>query len=235
MLIFNRPETVSFPFMKKFRYLFVHLPLKIAFWGFSVLLFVIAASNIVIHLYSTNRLFDKLDMVPIHKTAIVLGTSRLLKNGQPNPWFYNRMNAAAQLYHAGKVRYIILSGDNRSIYYNEPEQMRRELVKAEVPDSVLYLDYAGLRTLDSMVRSREIFGQDSIIVVSQKFHNQRAVFLARAYGIYAVGFNAPDPEAHPLTRVLTREMFARVKVFFDLITGKQPRFLGEEIEVGGKQ
>jgi len=218
--------------MKKRIYFILLLFFKLGLGAASVLVTLIVVSNVVIIFQSADKLYDSFDLIPPHKTAIVLGTSRFLKSGEPNPWFYNRINAAANLFFAGKIQYIILSGDNRSIYYNEPEQMRRELIKANVPDSVLYLDYAGLRTLDSMVRSREIFGQDSIIVVSQKFHNQRAVFLANAYGIKAVGFNAPDPQQHSMKKVLIREVFARVKVFFDLLTGKGPRFLGDEIQVG---
>ncbi len=197
--------------------------------GFVLMIFL---SNIFIAFSSRNSVFDDISQVSQHKVGIVLGTSRYMKSGKSNPWFYNRIMAAAELYHAGKIKYIILSGDNRSVNYNEPEQMRREIIRHNVPDSVLYLDYAGLRTLDSMVRSREIFGQDSLIVISQKFHNERAVFLAKAHNITAIGFNAKDPAAEITTRVLIREMFARVKVFMDLLTGKKPRFLGDEIPMG---
>jgi len=198
-----------------------------------LLILVIITSNIIIIFSTRNHLFNQIDEIPPRNTALVPGTSYNLMGGEPNPWFANRIEAAAMLYHSGKVKYLILSGDNRSMYYNEPEQMRRELVKNNVPDSVLYLDYAGLRTLDSMVRSKEIFGQDSIIVVSQRFHNQRAIFLANAHGINAIGFDAEYPQHTKRSlRVYVRETFARVKVFIDLATNKQPRFLGDEIKVG---
>ncbi len=198
-----------------------------------LLIIVIISSNIIIIFSTRNQLFDQIDEIPSRNTAVVPGTSYNLKGGEPNPWFTNRIAAAALLYHSEKVKYLILSGDNRSKYYNEPEQMRRELVKQNVPDSVLYLDYAGLRTLDSMVRSKAIFGQDSIIVVSQKFHNQRAIFLANAHGINAIGFNAHNPETTKRSlKVFIREVFARVKVFIDLVTKKQPRFMGDKIRMG---
>jgi SanA protein len=207
-------------------------PIRLALYSVILVFAVILASNLIIIISSERSLFDNVADIPPHKTAVVLGTSRFLQSGEANPWFNNRIMAAAELYHAGKVDFLILSGDNRTIYYNEPEMMRREIRKYNVPDSVLFLDYAGLRTLDSMIRSKEIFGQDSVIIISQKFHNQRAVFLAKAHNIKAVGYNAQNPESHNTTRVLTREVFARVKVFIDLITRKQPRFLGDKVPVG---
>ncbi len=197
--------------------------------------FIIIASNLIIILISNKYLYSEVHDMPAGKTAVVLGTSRYVKGGAPNPWFHYRISAAAELYHSGKIEYLILSGDNRSRFYNEPEQMRRELIKYDVPDNIMYLDYAGLRTLDSMVRSKEIFGQDTIIVVSQKFHNQRAVFLARLNGIHATAYNAKSPDARQGIRTNIREVFARVKVFLDIISGKQPRHLGEQIIIGQGQ
>lgn len=209
--------------------------LKIVGYLLSLALLVVVVSNLVIIISSYQSLYDDTADIEPHKTAIVLGTSRFLKSGNPNPYFYYRISAAAELYHAGKVQYFILSGDNRAQNYNEPEQMRREIIRYNVPDSVLYLDYAGLRTLDSMVRSREVFGQDSIIVVSQKFHNQRAIFLARTKNINAIGYNATDLDKRQGIRTHFREVFARVKVFSDLVTRKQPRHLGEKVIIGEGQ
>jgi SanA protein len=214
---------------------FFHILLKTILFSIFAVLLVLLISNLIIVVSTHDAVFYQIDDVEPHNVAVVLGTSRYLRSGQSNPWFNNRITAAAQLYHSGKVKYFILSGDNRTVNYNEPEQMRREMRKNNVPDSVMYLDYAGLRTLDSMVRSREIFGQDTIIIVSQRFHNQRAVFLARAHNIYAVGYNAVNPEEYNTTKVMFREVFARVKVFIDLITRKQPRFLGEKVPIDGLQ
>ncbi len=210
-------------------------PLKILGYLFSLAILVIVGSNLIIVISSYKSLYDDISDVEPQKTAIVLGTSRFLMSGKPNPYFHYRISAAAELYHAGKIQYIILSGDNRALDYNEPEQMRREIIRYGVPDSILYLDYAGLRTLDSMVRSREVFGQDSIIVVSQKFHNQRAIFLAKTRNIKAIGFNATDLDRRQGIQTHFREIFARVKVFFDLATRKQPRHLGEKVIIGEGQ
>ncbi|WP_313608081.1 ElyC/SanA/YdcF family protein, partial [Dysgonomonas sp.] len=124
------------------------------------------------------------------------------------------------------------SGDNSRKDYNEADDMRAALVEAGVPDSIIHCDYAGLRTLDSVVRMNEIFGQDSFIVVSQEFHNERAVFLAQNYGLTAYGYNAKDLSLNRSSyRTKIRELFARVKVFVDIATGKEPKYLGEKIKI----
>jgi SanA protein len=169
--------------------------------------------------------------LPSCKTAVLLGTSKRLAGGSPNDFFYNRIKAAVNLFNSGKIKYIIISGDNSVEYYNEPIDMKKELLKEGVPDSVIVLDYAGLRTFDSMIRAKEIFGQTKLIVVSQKFHNERAIFIARKYGIEAYGYNAEDVASHKGFKTRIREMFARVKVFVDIYTGKKPKFLGEKIVI----
>lgn len=161
---------------------------------------------------------------------MLLGTSPVLADGRSNLYFTHRIRAAAELYRAGKVRYIIVSGDNRKHGYNEPEAMKAALIAQGVPAERIIPDYAGIRTLDSVLRARSIFGQPSYIIVSQKFHNERAVYLARAHGIRAVGYNAVDVHLYAggfKTRV--REYGARMKMYLDLLTGKQPKHGGETI------
>jgi SanA protein len=109
--------------------------------------------------------------------------------------------------------------------------MKAELVRNEIPDSLIYLDYAGFRTLDAVVRARDVFGQTSFVVISQQFHNQRAVYLARAFGINAFGYNAKDVPASMGFRTKVREFFARDKMFLDLFFGVKPRFAGEKIVI----
>lgn len=175
--------------------------------------------------------FKDIDGIPSQKVALVLGAAKTIGNRE-NPYFTYRMQAASELYHAGKVKAFVLSGDNSRETYNEPEDMRNALIAAGVPDSIIYLDYAGLRTLDSIVRMNKIFGQNSFIVVSQKFHNERAVFLAQYYGYTAYGYNAKDLAVSRYSfRTKAREKFARVKVFMDILINKQPKFLGETIDI----
>ncbi|MEN9918750.1 MAG: hypothetical protein RL662_1186 [Bacteroidota bacterium] len=179
-----------------------------------------------------NFVYDNVSDIPIQKTALVLGTSNKLRNGDDNPYFYNRIEAAKQLFEAGKVEVFVVSGDNTRDSYNEPKDMRDALVKSGVPDSIIYLDYAGLRTLDSVVRMNKIFGQASFIVVSQQFHNERAIYLAQQYGFSAYGYNAQDVSfGRNSFKTKIREKFARVKVFVDVILDEQPKFLGDPVQI----
>ncbi|NUM50875.1 MAG: YdcF family protein [Flavobacteriales bacterium] len=189
-------------------------------------------ANLSITSQTKNFLYSDINTVPSHKAALVLGTSKYRSNGEKNLYFLYRIQAAALLYKTHKVTYIIVSGDNSTMQYNEPNTMKKELIKLGIPDSVVYLDFAGFRTLDSVVRCKEIFDQKEFIIVSQKFHNERAVFLARKHHIEAIGFNAKDVDAYYGFKTNLREYFARIKVFIDLITGKEPKFLGEKIELG---
>ncbi len=113
--------------------------------------------------------------------------------------------------------------------YNEPRMMKKDLVGLGIPDSVLFLDYAGFRTLDAVVRAKKIFGQDSVIIISQKFHNTRAIFLAQYFNLNAIGYNAKNVSFSNSPKTFIREYFARVAAFLDVeIFHTQPKFLGEK-------
>lgn len=177
-------------------------------------------------------LYNNLDDIPYQKVGLVLGAAKTLGGGYLNPYFDYRIKAAKELYDADKVDFFVVSGDNGHESYNEPEDMRNALVELGVPDSVIYLDYAGFRTLDSVIRMKEIFGQDSFTVISQQFHNERAIYLAQSYGLSAYGYNARDVSLGRFGyKTLVREKFARVKMFIDILLNKQPRFLGEAVEI----
>ncbi|MFZ4931508.1 SanA/YdcF family protein [Chryseobacterium sp. Mn2064] len=167
--------------------------------------------------------------VPEAKTALLLGTGKLLSNGSPNAYFYNRIKAAADLFKSGKIQYIIVSGDNSTQDYNEPEDMQLALVQNGIPQDRIILDHAGFRTLDSVVRAKDIFGQTKIVIISQKFHNERAVFLAKQNGMDAFGYNAEDVNKYAGLKTNLREYLAKAKVYWDLILGVQPKFGGEKI------
>lgn len=174
---------------------------------------------------------DKIENVPFKKVGLLLGTNKNYSNGNPNKYFYNRIDAAVELYKAGKIKYIIASGDNSIEGYNEPEEMKQELIVRGIPEENIFLDFAGFRTLDSVVRANEIFSQDDIIVISQKFHNQRAIYIADEYGIDAFGFNAQDVNSGSISKTQIREYFARLKVFLDILRHTEPKFLGEKIQI----
>ena len=183
--------------------------------------------------YSTNdETSYRIENVKETKTALLLGTSKFLKGGHENAYYSNRIKAAVALYKAGKIKFIIVSGDNSTKDYNEPKMMCEDLVLAGIPRERIYLDYAGFRTLDSVVRCDKIFGQREVLVISQRFHNERAIFIAQSYGIKMKGFNAQDVSAYYGFKTNLREKFARVKVVLDLMFGTDPKFLGEKIKIG---
>jgi SanA protein len=179
-----------------------------------------------------NAQYDVAEKVPSCHAAIVLGTSRYLSTGVQNLYFTYRIDAAEKLYRAGKVEKFILSGDNRVNDYNEPKEMKKALMQRGIPDSCLVLDYAGLRTFDSMVRCKEIFGQDSVIVVSQQFHTARSIFIAKKIGLVAFGFNAQKVTTQRTVRMWIREFFSRIKCVLDLyVFHAKPKHLGDKITI----
>lgn len=203
-----------------------------------VLILLILAGICIVALFSADSIikkdsekfiFDDVQNLPDCKTALVLGTSKTLQNGNPNPYFTKRIKATAKLYNSGKIRAIIVSGDNSVKGYNEPEQMKNDLIAEGIPAEMIFEDFAGFRTLDSVVRVKEIFGQDKVIIVSQQFHNERAIYLAQQNGIEAFGYNAKDVNRKFGFTTNIREKLARVKVFVDLLFGLDAKFGGEKI------
>lgn len=214
----------------KIKRLFIKSGYVILVLGFILLVTILIADGLI-KSFSKDKMYTEVNDVPKNKVGVVLGTSKYLKNGQINHYYQFRIDATAELYHSGKVEFILVSGDNRHHSYNEPQTFKNDLVKKGIPEEKIYLDYAGFRTLDSMVRAKEVFGQESITVISQKFHNERAIYLAEKRGLKAIGFNAKDVNLRSGVKVQMREYFARVKMFSDLIFSKQPHFLGEQIEI----
>jgi SanA protein len=175
------------------------------------------------------KLYSDVRRIPFNKVGLLLGTSKYLAGGYINPYYSYRVQAAIELYKAGKIQYIIVSGDNGSKSYNEPETFQKDLIEGGVDSSHIYLDYAGFRTFDSMIRLRDVFGQNRATIISQPFHNERALYIASREGITAVGFNARDVNAKAGFRTQVRERLARVKVFVDYLTGTDPKFLGPKV------
>jgi len=189
----------------------------------------ITGINVWVESYTRPWLFSDLEQVPHNRVGLVLGTSPTTVTGSSNPYFVGRIQAAARLYQAGKVDYLLVSGDNMTPYYDEPSAMRAALIAQGVPKERIYRDYAGFRTLDSVVRAREVFGLQRFTVISQQFHTQRAVFIARQRGLEAIGFNAPKVQS---SNTRLRESLARVQMILDLLLSRQPRHLGEPIRIG---
>jgi len=199
---------------------------------FALLIFGGALCQWVVFAKAAGRHHSVLSALPHTKVALVLGTSKYIAKGRPNLYYTQRIMAAASLYKAGKVEYLLVSGDNRKLNYNEPATMRRDLVAAGVPKEKITCDFAGFRTLDSIVRAKRVFGQDRLIIVSQRFHNERALFLAQASGVDAVGYDA-DESSTQSAKVALRENLARVQAVLDVwVLHTRPKFLGEHIAIG---
>jgi SanA protein len=197
----------------------------------ALVIVLVLTANRVIEKTAKDLVYDQVDLVPYNKVGLLLGTSRTLSHGRPNRYFFNRTKAAVDLYNHHKVSYIVISGDNGRESYNEPQAMKEELMKRGVPEGVIFLDFAGFRTYDSVIRLNRIFGQKSFTVISQKFHNERAVYIAKAFGWQAVGYNATDVDAYHGFKTKQREKLARVKVFVDLLFNKKPKFLGDPVVI----
>jgi SanA protein len=180
-----------------------------------------------------SAVFTELSAVPQNDVALVLGTGKLLRgSGRVNPHFRKRTEAAAALYHAGKVKHLLLSGDNHVAGYDEPTDMAEALMALGVPPSAMTLDYAGFRTLDSVMRARKVFWQSHITIVTDDFHTARAVFLARHAGLDAVTFSSAKVSTRFSARTRVREVGARVKAALDVyVLRTGPRFLGEPVEI----
>ncbi len=196
-----------------------------------LLLAIIFIANYSIESNSEGKIYIEADKIPKNKVGLLLGTSKLLVNGRVNLYYQYRVDATIKLFKAGKIDFVLVSGDNSTVANDEPTDFKNDLIKGGIPEDRIVLDYAGFRTLDSVVRAKEIFGQDSITIISQEFHNERAIYLAEKNGIKAVAYNAKDVSGSYGYKVKLREYLARTKVFIDIIFHVQPKFLGETIEI----
>ena len=182
---------------------------------FTTLIFIFMA-NLVVDFYANVRIAQRLENIVKRKyTILLLGTNQYLKDGtSENTYYTNRIDAVVELYKNGYVAKILISGDNSTDYYNEPRDMMRSLVKKGVPQGIIKLDFAGFRTLDSIVRSKQLFGLENVLIVSQGFHLQRALFLSWFFGVDAIGYAA---EGDMNMAMFIREHLAVPKMLLDIM------------------
>jgi SanA protein len=206
----------------------VYLKSKYFLWSlpFLIPLATLAAADFYISQSTQNRIYSNIDQIPEKPVALLLGTSKYYQ-GRINLYYEYRIRAAVELFEKGKVRAILVSGDNSMPDYNEPLEMKQDLVSRGVPAEYIAPDYAGFRTLDSIVRAKQVFGQTALIIVSQEFHCQRAIFIADRYKISAIGYAATDMPLQGGIRVRLREVIARFVAVLDItIFNRQPKYLG---------
>lgn len=215
---------------------FIKAHKKFVKWNLFIITFLfglILSCNYWIVDSTKKQIYTDVNSIPTRKVGLVLGASKKTSRGTNNLYFTYRIQAAFELFKAKKVQYLLLSGDNHVKGYDEPSDMKEALIALGVPDSCIVLDYAGFRTLDSVVRSNEVFGEDSITIISQEFHNQRALFIANKNNINAIGYNSKEVNKNYSFKTRFREYFARVKCVLDIyILYTSPKFLGDKIKIG---
>jgi SanA protein len=201
--------------MKWFKYIIISYLFAIL-----AIVIIIASCNMIVIYYSKDLLYDNVKDIPYKEVGLLLGTSPSTTKGHTNIYYNYRIDAAVKLYKAKKIKLILISGDGKFKNYDETKYMKRDLVKRGIPANKIILDKKGLRTYDSVIRAKDVYGYSEFTVISQKFHNERAVFLAGHNDIDAIGFNAkdaPNQKGKSAQRMRIREIFAKVKVFVDLL------------------
>lgn len=202
----------------------------------SALILIIASAiffcDYIIDSFSQDYCFQKIEKLPENEVGVVLGTAKYVPGGRVNLYYQYRIDATVRLFESGKIKYVLVSGDNAQKEYNEPITFKKDLIARGIPKSHIYLDYAGFRTLDSIIRANKIFGQQKFTVISQRFHNERAVYIGRQAGLETIAYDAQDVGTHYGLKTNLREKLARVKTLLDVhILNKAPKFLGEKVEI----
>jgi SanA protein len=200
-------------------------------WRFALtlcifILFGLFLPKLIVLLYAAPRIFTT-DNVPANRVAIIFGAG-LRYDGTPTAILRDRVQTAVELYQQGKVNKLLMSGDNSYINYNEPESMRQYALSLGVPDKDIVLDYAGRRTYDTCYRAKAIFQIDSAILVTQKFHLPRALFLCNWFGVDSVGVEANNIYFRKISILFwnTRELFANAQAIWDVVVAKPVPVLG---------
>ena len=214
--------------MKKiFRRLFI-----LCLLGLSLGLSVVYFAKYEIDRGSEDFVYTKIEAVPPRKVGLVLGCSKYLSSGRNNLYFQQRIQAAKELYFSGQVKFLLVSGDNSTKYYDEPTTMKKDLVQLGVPENKIYCDYAGLSTLDSVVRAKEVFKENRFVVISQGFHVRRAVYIGMAHNIDLIGYSSGSISGVGSVRTEFRECLARVKTIMDVtFLERKPKFMGDPVMI----
>lgn len=190
-----------------------------------VVLLVVVVCDLAVRLNARHRVYDSLDSLPHNNVGLLLGTSPVNPEGNHNLYFQYRIDAAVKLIEAGKIDTILASGASYDVdygLYDETRHMRDSLIARGVPPEKILCDTAGFRTIASIMRAKEVFGYDSFTIISQQFHNERAIYQADHHGINAVAYNAQDVTIwHKWLKIHGRELLARVKLFIDFASDEK--------------
>ena len=184
--------------------------------------------RLITSLHAWNKIYTSVDEIPADRIAIIFGAG-LRRDGTPTAVLRDRVETGAALYFNGKTEKLLMSGDNRFVEYNEPEAMRQYAISLGVPKDAIVLDYAGRRTYDSCYRAKAVFGVESALLVTQKFHLPRALFLCNALGIKSIGVEANNLNYRRISLLYwnLREQFATFTAFLDIFVEKPTPILGQ--------
>jgi SanA protein len=199
---------------------------------FVLFLVVYIFINLLVYLQARDYLYTDVHLVPASYTALVPGAS-VFSSGRPSAVLADRLDKAIELYEHNKIKRFLLSGDHAKPHYDEVNNMKAYLVEHGIPDSIIFTDHAGFDTYNSMVRAKEIFGVDSLIVVTQEFHLRRAIYIARHKGLVVNGFKADKRRYTSLPYLMFRESFANIKAFLEVLFNVHPVYGGEKIPIKG--
>jgi len=184
---------------------------------------------------TSDAIYDSVEKLPHRSIALIPGTSKYIHHDL-NPFYQHRIEMAYQAYSEKKVDKLLLSGDNAARNYNEPWTMRKDMVKRGIPEKDLTLDYAGFRTLDSVVRAKKIFALDTFTIITQRFQCERAIFIAEHKGIDVICLAVPGASGLSNVYIRFREVLARVKALLDLyILHIEPKYLGPKEPIFQKE
>ncbi|MFP4089486.1 MAG: vancomycin high temperature exclusion protein [Cyclobacteriaceae bacterium] len=199
---------------------------------FLLTLLLVLGTDFYVSRYAAPYCYEEINKLPANQVGLLLGTSKYVIGGKKNLYYQHRINAAVELFESGKISDILVSGDNALMEYNEPVTIQKDLLARGIPKKNIYLDYAGFDTFDSVVRASAIFGQKQLTVISQRFQNERAIYIGRHKGLELIGFSAEAIEGPKSTRVMMREKLARVKALLEVhVLNMQPKFLGDTIRI----
>ncbi|MFC0179810.1 SanA/YdcF family protein [Thorsellia kenyensis] len=234
ILIESNPSAI---YTEKSRFTFLsRLSIKLLTYSFIATLIIIITllvNHYTFTFLAKDKIYTSVQEIPSNKVGLVLGTSKYYRSGNLNQYYKSRIEGAFELFSQGKINYFLLSGDNRVSNYNEPSTMRKDLISKGVDPSYIFLDFAGFRTLDSVIRAKSVFQTPSYTIITQRFHCERALFIARFNNIDATCFAVPDPYSGV---VHYREILARAKATIDIfLLNKEPYFLGPNIYIPSEQ
>lgn len=176
----------------------------------------ILACHLVVVGVADRYCYDAADSLPPARVGVLLGTSKYTSAGNPNPFYVSRLEAARELFVSGKIQSILVSGYKTAHGYDEPRSMRDDLIRKGIPQDRIFRDDHGDRTFDSILRVKRVFRIDSCVIISQRFHIERAVYIGRRYGMVVDGYAAPDNPDRAGVSQSIRELLARVRAVIDV-------------------